>query len=161
MPAIDNETAFAELVRDYENQWIAIDDKDGVKFIVGSGKDAVEAAQAAEEKGFPDAALLRVPSFSSTFLPSTPLTAPFCPLQGSSLCRSAMYIERNAISSSTPFGGAELNETLTAQAHSAPPNGVGGSWILIYKHLTPNGVKAGSPSNKRSTPLLFSRQTAM
>ena len=75
MPATDNETAFAELVREYEDQWVAIDDRDGVKFIVGSGKDAVEAAQAAEAKGFPDAALLRVPSFSSTFIPSATLAA--------------------------------------------------------------------------------------
>ena len=75
MPAIDNETAFAELIREYEDQWVAIDDRNGVKFIVGSGKDAVEAAQAAEAKGFPDAVLLRVPSFSSTFIPSAALTA--------------------------------------------------------------------------------------
>ena len=76
MPAIDNETAFAELVREYENQWVAIDDRDGVKLIVGSGKDAVEAAQAAEAKGFPDAVLLRVHSFGSTFIPSAALTVP-------------------------------------------------------------------------------------
>ena len=76
MPAMDNETAFAELIRDYEDQWVAIDDRNGVKFIVGSGKDAVEAAQAAEANGFPDAALLRVPSFSSTFIPSAALAAP-------------------------------------------------------------------------------------
>ena len=75
MPAIDNETAFAELVREYEDQWVAVDDRDGVKFIVGSGKDAVEAAQAAEAKGFPDAGLLRVPSFGSTFIPSAALAA--------------------------------------------------------------------------------------
>jgi len=75
MPAIDNETAFAELIREYEDQWVAIDDRNGVKFIVGSGKDAVEAAQAAEAKGFPDAVLLRVPSFSSTFIPSAALAA--------------------------------------------------------------------------------------
>ena len=75
MPAIDNETAFAELVREYENQWVAIDDRNGVKFIVGSGKDAVEAAQAAEASGFPDAVLLKVPSFTSAFIPSAALTA--------------------------------------------------------------------------------------
>jgi len=75
MLAIDNETAFAELIREFEDQWVAIDDRNGVKFIVGSGKDAVEAAQAAEAKGFPDAALLRVPSFSSTFIPSAALAA--------------------------------------------------------------------------------------
>ena len=75
MLAIDNETAFADLIREYEDQWVAIDERDGVKVIVGSGKDAVEAAQAAEAKGFPDAALLRVPSFSSTFIPSAALAA--------------------------------------------------------------------------------------
>ena len=75
MSAIDSETAFAELVIEYENQWVAINDRDGVKFIVGSGKDAVEAARAAEAKGFPDAALLRVPSFTSTFIPLAALTA--------------------------------------------------------------------------------------
>ena len=76
MPAVDNETAFAELVREFEDKWVAIDDRDGVKSIVGSGKDAVEAAQEAEAKGYPDAALLRVPSFSSTFIPSAALAAP-------------------------------------------------------------------------------------
>ena len=55
-----------------------------------------------------------------------------------------MFIERNAISSVTPFGGAELNETLTAQPHSAPPNGVEVFVRAIYKHLTPNGVKTSS-----------------
>jgi hypothetical protein len=75
MPTIDNETAFAESVRPYEDQWVAIDERDGVKFIVGSGRDAVEAAENAEAKGFPDAVLLRVPSFTSTFIPSaTPAT---------------------------------------------------------------------------------------
>jgi hypothetical protein len=69
MPAADTETAFANLLRNYEDQWVAIDDRGGVKFIVGTGKDAVEAAEDAERKGFPDAALLRVPSFSSTFIP--------------------------------------------------------------------------------------------
>ena len=76
MPARDNETAFAELLREYEDQWVAIDERDGVRFIVGSGKDAVEAAKAADAKGFPDAVLFRVPSFSSTFIPSAALAAP-------------------------------------------------------------------------------------
>lgn len=75
MPAIDNDTAFAELVRNYEDLWVAIDDRSGVKLIVGSGKDAVEAAESAEAKGFPDAVLLRVPSFDSTFIPSATLTS--------------------------------------------------------------------------------------
>lgn len=74
MPTTDRETEFAELVRPYEDQWIAIDERDGVKFIVGSGRDAVEAADNADSKGFPNAVLLRVPSFSSTFIPSATST---------------------------------------------------------------------------------------
>jgi hypothetical protein len=70
MPAtIDKETAFADLIRDYEDQWVAIDERDGVEFIVGQGKDAVEAAHDAEEKGFPNAMLFKVPSFTSRFIP--------------------------------------------------------------------------------------------
>lgn len=77
MPAVDRESAFAELVRDYEDKWIALVDKDGVDVVVGSGNDAVEAATVAETNGFPDAALFRVPSFSSVFVPlvSAPLSA--------------------------------------------------------------------------------------
>ncbi len=69
MPAVDKETEFAELVRDHENQWIALDERDGVKVIVGFGCDAVEAAKVAESNGFPDAALFKVPSFTSSFIP--------------------------------------------------------------------------------------------
>jgi hypothetical protein len=36
-----------------------------------------------------------------------------------------MSIERNGTSSLTPFGGAEGNEALIVQAHSAPPKGAG------------------------------------
>ena len=75
MSTVDKETAFAELVRAYENQWVAIDERDGVRFIVGVGRDAVEAANDAEAKGFPDAVLLRVPSFTATFIPSAIPTA--------------------------------------------------------------------------------------
>ena len=69
MPAVDKESAFAELVKSFENQWIAIDDRDGVEFIVGAGKTAVEAAAEADAKGFPNAVLFKVPSFSSAFIP--------------------------------------------------------------------------------------------
>lgn len=70
MPAVlDRETAFAESVRPYENQWIAIEERDGVRVIVGSGRDAVEAANDAEAKGYPDASLLKVPSFTWRFIP--------------------------------------------------------------------------------------------
>lgn len=70
MLTVDKETEFAELVRKYENLWIALNEKDGLKVIVGSGRDAVEAAEAAESNGFPDAALFRVPSFTSSFIPT-------------------------------------------------------------------------------------------
>ena len=43
MPVIDKETAFAELVREYENQWIAIIEKDGKEFVAGSGQTPSEA----------------------------------------------------------------------------------------------------------------------
>jgi len=69
MTSIDKESAFAELVRDYEDKWIAIEDKGGVDVVVGSGNDAVEAAEAAEANGFPNAILFKVPSFNATLIP--------------------------------------------------------------------------------------------
>ena len=60
---IDKETAFAELVREHENRWIAIVEKDGVSLIVGSGLTAVEAFSQAREHGHPQARLFKVPSF--------------------------------------------------------------------------------------------------
>jgi len=76
MPTIDKETAFADLIREHEDQWVAIDERDGVEFIVGQGKDAVEAARNAEAKGFPNAMLFKVPSFTATFIPSATATEP-------------------------------------------------------------------------------------
>jgi Family of unknown function (DUF5678) len=70
MPTLeDTETAFAELVRQYENQWIAIEERDGVRVVVGSGRTAVEAVASADANGFPDSILFKVPSFSSSFIP--------------------------------------------------------------------------------------------
>ena len=65
----DKDTTFAELIRPYENQWVALDERDGVRFVVGAGRDAVEAAKDAEAKGYPDASLLKVPSFTLRFIP--------------------------------------------------------------------------------------------
>jgi hypothetical protein len=65
----ERETAFAELMRDYENLWVALDEKDGERIVVGSGRTALEAATTAEANGFPDAVLFKVPSFSSSFIP--------------------------------------------------------------------------------------------
>ncbi len=70
MPVVNKESAFAELVRDYESLWIAIEERDGVQVVVGSGRNAAEAVAAADANGFPDAVLFKVPSFSATFVPS-------------------------------------------------------------------------------------------
>ncbi|MFN2494030.1 MAG: hypothetical protein ABR501_14235 [Pyrinomonadaceae bacterium] len=67
MPA-DKETAFAELIRDYESLWVAIVEKDGVEFVVGDGQTAVQAASEAKEKGYPQAMLFKVPSFKARFV---------------------------------------------------------------------------------------------
>ena len=69
MPAtIDKADAFADLVMDYEDQWVAIIEKDDVEFVVGSGKTAVEAVNEAKLKGFPQAILFKVPSFHKRFV---------------------------------------------------------------------------------------------
>lgn len=62
--AIDaNELAFLTEMEKHENQWIAFVVSNGAEIIVGSGDNAVEAMAQAEAKGFPDAVLLRVPTF--------------------------------------------------------------------------------------------------
>jgi hypothetical protein len=68
MPATTKEEAFAELVREYENLWVAIIEKDGVEYVVGQGVTAVQAANDATEKGHPQAMLFKVPSFKSRFV---------------------------------------------------------------------------------------------
>lgn len=68
MPATDKETAFADLIREYENLWVAIVERDGVEFIVGHGQTAVLAANEAKEKGYPLAMLFKVPSFKTRFV---------------------------------------------------------------------------------------------
>ena len=68
MPAVDKESAFADLIRDHENQWVAIIEKDGVEFVVGTGKTAVEAVRDAAKKGYQQAMLFKVPSFKTRFI---------------------------------------------------------------------------------------------
>lgn len=68
MPAVDKETAFAEVIREYENLWVAIVEKDDVESVVGYGQTAVKAAKDASEKGYPQAMLFKVPSFSTRFI---------------------------------------------------------------------------------------------
>ena len=65
MPATNKEEAFAELVREYENMWVAIIEGDGMEYVVGHGATAVEAADEANRKGHPQTMLFKVPSFKS------------------------------------------------------------------------------------------------
>ena len=70
MPTVEQaETAFAEAVKEYEDQWIAFIDKDGIRVIVGSGQTAVEAVASAEANGFPNTVLFKVPSLRTSFVP--------------------------------------------------------------------------------------------
>lgn len=68
--APDKDTAFAELVRPYEDQWVALAKRDGEEIVVGSGKDPAQALEAAKSQGFTSPVLFSVPSFSKTFIPS-------------------------------------------------------------------------------------------
>ena len=65
MPATDKEEAFADLVRQYEDMWVAIIEKAGVEYVVGHGSTAVEAANEAKGKGQPQAVLFKVALFKS------------------------------------------------------------------------------------------------
>ena len=70
MPTVEEaENAFANMVKDYENQWIVFIERDGMRVIVGSGQNAVEAVASAEANGFPNAILFKVPSLRTTFVP--------------------------------------------------------------------------------------------
>ena len=68
MSATNKEEAFADLVREYENLWVAIIEKDGVEHVVGHGVTAVEASNEAMEKGYSQPMLFKVPSFKSRFV---------------------------------------------------------------------------------------------
>ena len=72
----EQEMAFVEAMREYEDRWIAIVESDGNETIVGSGRDAVEALADAKAKGFQNAVLFKVPPFNTTFIPlaSQPVT---------------------------------------------------------------------------------------
>lgn len=68
MPTTEKEQVFAELVREYENMWVAIVERDGIEFVVGHGPTAVEAAEESTRKGHPQAMLFKVPSFNTRFI---------------------------------------------------------------------------------------------
>ncbi len=67
----DKETAFLKELEKHENKWVAIIESDSTKIVVGSGKDAVEAMNEAENKGFGDAFLLKVQPFDRGYIPFT------------------------------------------------------------------------------------------
>ena len=72
--AIDEkELAFLSQLEEHENEWVAFIEEDGAETVVGSGKDAVEASRAAEERGFPDAVLMKLPRFDRGFILNTQL----------------------------------------------------------------------------------------
>ncbi len=51
----------------YEDKWIAIDESE--EKIVGVGDNAFEATAEAEQKGYQETILFKVPSFDSAFIP--------------------------------------------------------------------------------------------
>jgi len=51
----------------YEDKWIAIDESE--EKIVGVGDDAFEATAEAEQNGYQETILFKVPSFDSAFIP--------------------------------------------------------------------------------------------
>jgi len=67
MPAANKEEAFAELVREYENLWVAIIEKGEEEVVVGAGSTPKEALSNARDKGYTDVLLFSVPSFSCSF----------------------------------------------------------------------------------------------
>src|SRR5205823_3130333 len=74
--AIDEkELAFLSQLEEHENEWVAFIQEDGAETVVGSGKDAVEAARDAEEHGFPDAVLMKVPRFDVALILQTSLNS--------------------------------------------------------------------------------------
>ena len=64
----ENEIAFLAELRKYENQWIAILESEEGEIVVGSGKDAVEATNEAEARGFMDTVLFFVRPFDKSFM---------------------------------------------------------------------------------------------
>lgn len=53
-----------------------------------------------------------------------------------------MFIDETAMLLSTPFGGAEINGERYAQFEfRSSERRLEGSWFMVYKHLTPSGVR--------------------
>ena len=55
-------------LKKYANKWVALTHPDNK--VVGSGKDAVEASQAAEKKGYKEVVLFRVFPVDGYYIPT-------------------------------------------------------------------------------------------
>ncbi len=65
----DLDSDFPEIIREYENKWVALADINGKETVVGSGDDATQAALQAKAQGFMEAVLFKVPSFRVSYAP--------------------------------------------------------------------------------------------
>ncbi len=65
----EKELAFLKQLEQHEDEWVAFVEEGGAEIVVGSGKDAVEASRSAEERGFPDAVLMKVRPFDRAYVP--------------------------------------------------------------------------------------------
>jgi len=59
--------AISDQLEKYENKWVAIDES--LEKIVGVGNDAFEATKDAEDHGYQETILFKVPSFDSALIP--------------------------------------------------------------------------------------------
>lgn len=66
---LDLDTNFPNIIRDYENKWVAITEINGLEAVVGSGDDATEATRQAKARGFLETFLFKVPSFHVGYAP--------------------------------------------------------------------------------------------
>lgn len=66
---VDLDLDFPEIIRPYENKWVALAEVDGKETVVGSGDDATQATFQAQARGFMDAVLFKVPSFHVSYAP--------------------------------------------------------------------------------------------
>lgn len=65
----DLDSAFPEIIREYENKWVALAEIDGKETVVGSGDDATQATLQAKARGFIETVLFKVPSFHVSYAP--------------------------------------------------------------------------------------------
>ncbi len=66
---LDIDSDFPEIIKGFENKWVAIAEVDGKETVVGSGDDATEATREAKDRGFLQTFLFKVPSFHVSYAP--------------------------------------------------------------------------------------------